>query len=187
METIQAVLNDLSQLHPMVLWAMIALLPLAGMPLSLLLITGAAAYGWEAALLAGLLGIPINNILGFGIARYGFRQRVQAWLTRRGHAVPDVRREDNWKVIFLFRLTPGIPLMVQNYALGLSSIPPGPFLFWSFWAQLPLLLGFVFTGGALFTGHYLLLILGVCLLLLLTLIGRQTRKKSAIQTNSERI
>lgn len=187
MEVIQAVLSELSRLHPVVLWAMIALLPLVGVPLSLLLVTGAAVYGWESALLAGLLGIPVNNILGFGIARHGLRSRVQAWLSRRGHVVPEVRREDYWKVIFLFRLTPGIPLMIQNYTLGLSSIPSGPFLFWSFWAQLLPLLGFVFTGGSLFTGHYLLLIPGVCLLLLLALISRQVRKKTGVQTNSERI
>lgn len=186
MEWIQAILSELSQLHPVMLWAMIAILPLVGMPLSVLLLAGSAAYGWEIALVVGLFAMPVNNLLGFAIARYGFRRRVQAWLSRRSYPVPDLRREDFWKVIFLFRLTPGIPLMVQNYALGLSSMPVGPFLFWSFWAQLLPLLGFVLTGGALFSGHYLLLILGVCLLLLLTLVGRQTRKRSPVPLRSER-
>ncbi|MBC2595125.1 VTT domain-containing protein [Ruficoccus amylovorans] len=149
----------------------IAVLPLAGFPISPLLILAGLAYGGPVGMLIGVAGVALNNALGYGIAAW-LREPVRRWLERRGMRVPVVQRGDYVKVVLLFRLTPGVPAFLQNYVLGLSGIP-----FWTFfWVSLPPQLvtvaGFVLTGGALFEGEWGVIVLGVSLLIVFGIVGR---------------
>ena len=73
-------------------------------------------------------------------------------------------RTNLWKLALMLRITPGVPLFVQNYTLGLLGVP----LLHSLAIALPISAlyasGFVLTGGAIFKGHIGLVVAGVSIL-----------------------
>jgi uncharacterized membrane protein YdjX (TVP38/TMEM64 family) len=161
----------LEEANPVFLLLAIAVLPLAGFPISPLLVMGGVVYGETVGMLVGAGGVALNNVLGYWVAAW-LREPVRGWLERRGVNVPEVSRGDGYKIVLLLRVTPGLPATVQNYVLGLSGIP-----FWTFfWVSLPpqlvIVAGFVLTAGALFEGQWGLIILGVSLLLVFGIVGR---------------
>ncbi|MEQ1841408.1 MAG: hypothetical protein ABL994_13450, partial [Verrucomicrobiales bacterium] len=60
--------------------------------------------------------------LGYGIASRFAQGRIKTWLETRGKALPTLTTGDENRWILLVRLTPGVPLFVQNYLLGMSGV-----------------------------------------------------------------
>ena len=63
--------------------------------------------------------------LVFLVARHLARDRIRAMLARRRKykAIDRAVGEDGWKIVVLLRLSPFVPFNLQNYALGVTSIP----------------------------------------------------------------
>lgn len=76
--------------------------------------------GW--GILLGLVALLFNFALGYAIASRFARGRVRSWLEKRGKAIPALTAGDENRWILLVRLTPGIPLFVQNYLLGTAGV-----------------------------------------------------------------
>lgn len=78
-------------------------------------------------------------------------------------------RRNLLKLTLLLRVTPGVPLFIQNYAIGILGIP----LRYSVLLAAPItglyVCGFVLTGGAIFEGQIGVLILGISILIAATL------------------
>ena len=125
------------------------LLPLLGVPISPLWIaTGInAGAGWGGLLSAGALAL--NQTLGYWLARRWLRQPIEAWLRARGKSAPQIPEAEEPLWILLLRVTPGVPLFVQNYLLGLAQVRFGRYLAISFPAQLAYAVAFVALGQAL--------------------------------------
>lgn len=172
LDTAISVPGKMAQLHPILLILAIAVLPLAGMPVSVLFVIGGIAYGIMPACIYAMLGITLNNILGYMIAARWFHQPVAHLMARRGWQIPQLSRHDLFKVIIAFRLTPGFPLTVQNYLLGLAKVHFSTYLSASFVIQIIPVTGFVITGGSLFDGRWGLILLGLCLLLAAALMAK---------------
>lgn len=82
----------------------------------------------------------------------------------------------------MLRITPGVPLFVQNYTLGLLGVP----LLHSLVIALPICglytSGFVLTGGAIFKGHIGLIIAGFSLLAAASIGINLARRKFAAKS-----
>ncbi|MEM8550211.1 MAG: VTT domain-containing protein [Verrucomicrobiota bacterium] len=157
--------------HPLVIFAAIAFLPLAGFPVSALLIAAGITYGGTVGMVISVLGIAVNNTLGYAIAAR-LRGPIQRWVDRKGIRVPEVPAKDNARIVLLFRIAPGFPLTFQNYLLGLARIPFWTYFWVSLAPQLIFITGFVLTGGALFEGRWGTILLGASLILVLAIVGR---------------
>ena len=123
-------------------------LPLVGVPVSPIWVATGVRAGalWGTVLSAGALAVNLS--LGYWLARAWLRQPIEAWLRARGRSVPPISGEEETLWILLVRATPGIPLFMQNYFLGLAQVRFSRYFFVSFPVQLVYLIAFVSLGHA---------------------------------------
>lgn len=129
--------------------AALTLLPLIGVPVSPLWIAIGVRAGtvWGAVL--AMVALAANQTAGYWLARRWVRRPIEAWLHARGKSVPQIPAGEETLWILLLRVTPGIPLFVQNYLLGLAQVPFGRYLALSLPVQITYALAFVSLGQAL--------------------------------------
>ncbi|MEK7949048.1 TVP38/TMEM64 family protein [Luteolibacter soli] len=162
----------------------LVLLPLGPFPGSVLFVLAGVRFGAAAGFCIVMLAVAINMTLGYWLARRVVRSPLERWLTRRGVAIPRLAAGDEMKFLLLFRITPGMPLFIQNYVLGLAEVGFGRYLAVSLLAQVPYVLGFVWFGQALTqsSGWKILLAVAgvVALLLVISLLRSWLSRKQAV-------
>jgi uncharacterized membrane protein YdjX (TVP38/TMEM64 family) len=111
------------------------------MVLILVFTTFLPAPDWPLPIAAGYVygvwGFPLVYVsivfasaLAFLAARHLFRDRIRAFLDRRGkyRAFDKAVSEEGWTVVALMRLSPIVPFNLQNYAFAVTAIPLWPYL-----------------------------------------------------------
>ncbi|MCX6875089.1 MAG: hypothetical protein NTW21_14955 [Verrucomicrobia bacterium] len=180
---------DVCRTHPAVLFAALVILPGFGFPASALLVLAGAAWGsdWRScalALVAMFLNMSWTYLLAAGPARSLIARvlgtRWDRWRTM-GHG-------DRLRLAVLLRVTPGVPLFVQNYLLGLLAVPFLPYLLISVPINGIFVVGIVLTGGAIFEGRVGVAITGIAILVAAVLGVRllRARFKSRIAPDDRR-
>ena len=150
--------------HPALLFLALALLPLVGVPASPLIIAAGVRLGTGAGFALVVAALLCDFSLGYWLARRWMRAPLTRWLAGRGHVVPVLAPADEAQFILLFRITPGIPLSVQNYVLGLAGVDFTRYLLISLPVQAVYALTFVWFGNSLADNAAWKLALGVALL-----------------------
>lgn len=151
--------------------AMIVTLPLVGFPVTLFYFTAIPVLGGPAGLygIAGAwVGIGTGMSLAFWLSGGLLRPFLARWMARRGHTVPAIHPDNEWRVILAVRLSP-LPFVFQNYTLGLAGCGFPRYLAISWPIQGLIALGFMLMGESFATGgmrHALLgaFILALCFL-----------------------
>jgi uncharacterized membrane protein YdjX (TVP38/TMEM64 family) len=156
--------------HPLALFAAIAILPGFGFPVAPLLILAGAVWGSNSTGCAlALLAVTVNITWSHLLAAGPGSKTILRLLGSRWQPWQNIPSKDHWRISCLLRVTPSIPLFVQNYMIGILGIP----LFQSLAIALPItglyVCGFVLTGGAIFQGQIGLFIIGVSVLVAATL------------------
>jgi len=195
--------------HPFLLFAAIAILPAFAVPSSPLLILAGIVWGptWQSCALA-LAAIALNITGSHLLAAGPARNLLTRIFTRSGdHRSPTHRNGDHrsptntWRnrlstilshppdsttsrtrhiqLITLIRFTPGIPLCVQNYTIGLLGAPLHLSLLLTIPTTAVHACAFVLTGGAILQGSLGILLLALSLLILATLLIHTLRKRLA--------
>lgn len=166
--------------NPLILFAAIAVLPGFAFPASPLLILAGVVWGSNPlgcglALLAVIINISWSHLLAAGPGN----RIILRLLGSRWQRWQDIPAADHWRIACLLRVTPGVPLFVQNYMIGVLGVP----LLHSLAIALPItglyVCGFVLTGGAIFQGRIGLLILGISILVAATLAVKIIRRRLA--------
>ena len=173
--------TDYGALHPGLLFAGLVVLPAFGFPASALLLFAGIVWGSNPASCAIALGAILLNIIGTHCFAAGpGKKLISRFLGERLKPWERFSAADHSKVTWLVRVTPGIPLFVQNYLLGFLGIP----LRQSLLVALPItglyVCGFVLTGGAIFDGTWGLAITGVCLVAAAGFAARLMRKNCPV-------
>lgn len=135
--------------HPLVLFVALAVLPLLGVPTSPLWIAIGVGAGTMRGSGLALVALVANYSIGYWLSRRWLRRPLTIWLGKRKWRLPKVSASDEGLIILVFRITPGIPLFVQNYALGLAEVSFGRYLMISTLIQTPQVIAFVWFGNSL--------------------------------------
>ena len=141
---------------PVAFFTGMALLPAVGFPLMAFSLTAGPVFGaslglgWVVAL--AVLAITINMSLSYFLARRALRPLLLKLFARLGYVLPRAAPGDEFDLIVLLRVTPGIPFPVQNYLLGLAEVPFGRYLLVSFLIQAPINAAFILFGDAMLHG-----------------------------------
>lgn len=113
------------QARPWALFVALAVLPGLPLPVSVLLL--AAGVAWHenplGACLLCLGALSINMTWTYWVAAGPGRRLVERFIRWSGLQIPELPRGDHLRLILVMRLTPGIPLFFQNYALGFVRAP----------------------------------------------------------------
>lgn len=130
-----------------------------------------------------MAALLVNFTLGYWLARRFFRGPLIRWLTGRGYRIPSLSAADETPFILLFRVTPGMPLVVQNYLLGLAEVGFWRYLLLSLAVQSLYALAFVWLGQSLQQSAAWKLLLGgsaiVALILGVALLRRWLARRAA--------
>lgn len=148
--------------HPVLFFLAMALLPLGPFPASVLFISAGVRFGAGLGFVLAMGALAVNVVLGYFLAHRVVRRPLEGWVTRRGYAIPRFERGDELRLLLLFRITPGMPLFVQNYVLGLSGVRFRLYLAVSLLAQVPFVFGFVWFGQSLTETSVWKVALAVC-------------------------
>ncbi len=101
------------------------------MPAFLLIMVGGAVFGVMKGAVLSMCGAMVGGTSAFLIGRYLARD----WVRTRVAANPLLSTIDRavgdsgLRIVFLLRLSPVIPFVLSNYALGVSRVRLAPFMF----------------------------------------------------------
>jgi uncharacterized membrane protein YdjX (TVP38/TMEM64 family) len=69
------------------------------------------------------LAMTLDLALAYWLARYAARPLLSRLMEKMGYKLPKVAPGDHTGLTVLLRVTPGPPLFIQNYLLGLAEVP----------------------------------------------------------------
>jgi len=107
-------------------------------PCTPLTIAGAVAFGWWAMPIV-LASATAGSLMAFLAARSVLQGPVRRIIDRRAawKATAEAVGDGDWRLLLLMRLSPFVPFNAQNYALGITDVGVGAFLFSTVLGMLP--------------------------------------------------
>jgi uncharacterized membrane protein YdjX (TVP38/TMEM64 family) len=178
MQALKQFVAEYGAQYPWALFVALVFLPGIGFPTSALLLLAGIVWGSHyTSCLIALAAIALNIVWTHILAAGPARKLMVRWMGERLQPWFALPHRDLMKIAWLLRVTPGVPLFVQNYALGALGVP----LRLSLLTALPVVslytCGFVLTGGAIFDGHFGMAISGLALVAAATIAMRLFAKR----------
>lgn len=154
--------------NPWALFLALVILPGLPVPTSVLLLTAGVVWRDQPmmACMLCLLALALNLSWTYWLAAGPARRLVEKMLAASEIQIPDLPRGDHLKLILVMRLTPGIPLFLQNYLLGFLRAPFHLYLPISMLCTGIIGTGVVLSGAGLADGKLKWAITGVSLIVL---------------------
>jgi uncharacterized membrane protein YdjX (TVP38/TMEM64 family) len=150
---------------PWVFFAGMAILPALGFPLLPFMLAVGPAFvpvmgSWKVVLLA-IAALGVNVTLSFWLSAYALGPSIEKVLDRFGYHLPRLPQGTTWQLIFLVRVTPGLPFWTQSYLLGLMRVPWIPYLIVSILVPGLYAVGLIVSGAAAWEGRPKLALIGL--------------------------
>ena len=111
------------RLNPWVALLLMAILPVFGFSIAFVYVFAGARFGlWPGV--GVIAAITLCHLaLTHAIARSLLRDRLERYLARHRHRVPQLPPGEDTAVSLIVSLVPGLPYFVRNYLLALTHIP----------------------------------------------------------------
>lgn len=168
---------------PWAFFGAMAVLPAVGVPMSPFYLLAGPAFGAQMTLpgvaAAGAAALLVNFALSYWLAHRALRPAVEWVLSHTRFSVPQVKPENELTVAVLMRVTPGPPLFLQSYILGLSGVRFRTYMVVSMAVQTAFFVGVTIFGKALMEGRGGLAVMGVMVLVAGVVLVRMLRKRFA--------
>ena len=168
---------------PTTFFVALALLPSVGVPLTVFTLPAGSVFapelGMPLVLLLVCVSIAVNLAISYWLSRHLFRPwliKLLAWL---GYKLPEVSARNHRVVVFLVRVTPGPPYILQSYLLGLAGIPFVTYFIISWIISSLYACAFVLFGDALMHGRGKMALMAVGLFVALTVAVQLIRRHYA--------
>lgn len=152
--------------HPWWLFAALVILPGLPVPTSALLLLAGTVWKDQplTACAICLSAIALNMTWTYGLAARPGRGLVEKMLATGSWQIPEMPLGNHLRLILLLRLTPGLPLFVQNYLLGFLRVPFGLYLWVSMACSGLIACGVVLSGAGVAGGNFMPVITGLGLI-----------------------
>lgn len=166
------------------------------MPAFLLIMAGGAVFGVVKGTVLALTGAIVGGTSAFIIGRYFARDLVARRVARNAtlSALDRVIGEDGLKLVFLLRLSPAVPFVLSNYALGVTRVRASHFVLGTF-GLIPIVATYAAYGSASGAGPRvdgsaavspLMLTLGVVVTVVLGLLLARIAQKALKEAEASR-
>lgn len=143
---------------------LMAVLPLAGMPISIFLILVGMLFGMTGGfVLTGALML-FHLVTTYYLVHSFVRPRLIRILDRLQLAVPKLPRRRRKRIGFVFMILPGLPYSVKNYLLALAEMPLKPYLIISWISHFGLSIPFIILGRGVIQLNPMILCIAVLLI-----------------------
>jgi uncharacterized membrane protein YdjX (TVP38/TMEM64 family) len=179
--SIEWAMEQVRALGPGAFFGLMALLPSAGVPVSVFTLSAgplfAPTLGLPLVLVLSLGSLAVNLAFTYVLARWLVRpwvERLCAWL---GFKIPEVAEADRRSLVILVRVTPGPPYVLQNFLLGMARIPFVLYFTISWLVVCAYTTAFILFGDALAQGKGRGVLVAVSLIIALTVGVKFLRKR----------
>lgn len=119
----EAVVAFAEKLPPSVLVSAFALLPIAGFPITPLLVAVGLRFGFPGGMAVATGGIFFHHLVAFRLTHGLFRDRLRSRLERAGYGIPPIDPAHRLWFTALFAAVHGPPYSAKLYLLALTDIP----------------------------------------------------------------
>ena len=126
----------------------------AFMPGDLITMAAGAFFGSVLGIVVSSIGATAGASLAFLISRYCGRDAVVRWLggNKKFQKLDRLTAEHGAIIVALTRLIPVFPFNLLNYGFGLTRVPFGTYLFWTWLCIIPTIVLYVVGADALAQG-----------------------------------
>lgn len=110
--------------RPLPFFAVMAVVPVLGVPVTPLFVLAGVTFGTRVGLAGSLVAVAVSLASCYWIAR-GLRTPMKALLHRFRWELPNLAERKRGAIRFTLavKLAPGIPHFVKSYALGVARVP----------------------------------------------------------------
>jgi uncharacterized membrane protein YdjX (TVP38/TMEM64 family) len=99
------------------------ILPLAGFPLSILLVLAGIRFGFTGGMAVSSVAVFFHNFTAYHLSHGLFRDQMRNFLERAGYAISPISPGHRIKLTALFAAIHGPPYFAKLYLLALTDIP----------------------------------------------------------------
>jgi uncharacterized membrane protein YdjX (TVP38/TMEM64 family) len=162
-------------------WLFAGLVILPGLPVPTSALLFLAGTVWRdrpvAACAICLLALALNMSWTYWAAARPGRGLVEKLLAAGTLRIPTLPRDNHLRAILLLRLTPGVPLFVQNYVLGFLHVPFRLYLPVSLACSGLISCGVVLSAAGVAGGNFMPVITGVGLIVVGLVVVQMVRQR----------
>ena len=165
--------------RPWLLFAGLVVLPGLPVPTSALLFLAGTVWRDRpvAACAVCLVAMVLNMTWTYWVAARPGRRVVEKLLAATTLRVPELPRDNHLRMILILRLTPGLPLFLQNYVLGFFRVPFRLYLPVSMGCTGLIASGVVLSGAGVAKGNLTPMLADVALVVLGWLVVQLIRQR----------
>ena len=175
-----------SHIHPVVFIALMAVLPMLGVPINIFLVLVGMQFGIVGGTLLSAVLMSLQMAITFYLVHSILRERISRLLQQFDVSMPDFgENQGRWQVI-IFMLIPGIPYTVKNTLLALAGYPFTPYMTINFLTQYGMGLPLIILGGAVIEMDTTVTAVAVILLLICYVVQWYVRKIFAAKNEGKR-
>lgn len=118
-----AVTEWMRQARPLPFFALMALLPIVGFPITPFFILAGGIFGSLVGVVGSVIALGANLIGCYALARK-MRPGIERLLRRFGYKLPDYRSKEKGSLRFALTLkaAPGVPAFVKNYGIVIAGV-----------------------------------------------------------------
>jgi uncharacterized membrane protein YdjX (TVP38/TMEM64 family) len=122
---VPAMMAALRSAGPVPFFAVMAVAPAFGAPLTPFFLLAGASFGVGVGVVGSLLALGLNLCLCYWIARSALQRRLESLLRRFDYELPCFEEGGGSAVRFtlVVKLAPGLPGTVKHYGLALAGVP----------------------------------------------------------------
>jgi len=145
---------------------LMAILPLAGFPISIFLILVGMIFGLTGGIILTGLLMLFHVFVTYYLVHSLFRPQVIRLLRRFNVKIPKLPHRGGKRLSFIFMIIPGPPYAVKNYLLALAGLNLKPYILISWIAQFGTSIPFIILGKGVAELNPAILVIAVSILLL---------------------
>lgn len=154
------------------------ILPALGLPMTPFFIIAGLRFGISGGLAFSAVATLLNLLLCYSVAHGRLRPLLQGAVQRRFPALValDRDRRDAWRLTFMIKLVPGVPIFIKHYALGIAGVPRSIYLTVALLTTGPYGVAFVALGESALEGNVGQALIALSLLLLVAVLMAAWRR-----------
>lgn len=156
----------------------LVILPLLGFPVSPLILLASLRFGKVWAVPFCLTAIALNFIMAYVLSTKILHRPLENLLKLWNYSIPKIKKENAVRWVLLIRIS-GVPLVIQNYTLGLAHPPFLTYLWVSMAVQGLFVVGLCIVGPSFMSGNIPAIIAGVAILVVAVLLVSILKKRYA--------
>lgn len=156
---------------------LMALLPLAGLPISVFLVLIGMMFGIPAGIGITAIVMFFHVLATYYLVHSFVRPLLLGFLNRFELKIPRLPRERRKRIGFAFMILPGIPYSLKNYLLALAEMPFRPYVIISWSVQFIMSIPFIVLGRGVVELDPIILILAAVLIVTGLTIQYRLRKR----------